>query len=233
MYQYLAERTPVSTLRALEVFFYCKSTIMNFHFPKFLSSSFLRSRFFSVSVTNSVYKFPGGRTPWIYRETEYWPFWEIVVQNSVMKYIHNQTIEIKVAIIVLYNCSCERTYMIFAAAVNVLAALKKDIDIKYANSVSAFAFLSILNICLKILSKRNWSFVLYLLKTFIIIWIFRNNFWSYRQISFRRAGPAGSKFHPQTKKSLKNSWPLKFMTQFVIKSISKVCSWRSCKDRVD
>ena len=33
-------------------------------------------------------------------------------------------------------------FTIFAAAVNVLAALKKDIDKKYANSVSAFRFLA-------------------------------------------------------------------------------------------
>ena len=46
-------------------------------------------------------------------------------------------------------------YTISAVAVNVLAALKKNIDIKYANSISTFSFLSILYICLKILSKRN------------------------------------------------------------------------------
>ena len=51
-----------------------------------------------------------------------------------------------------------------------------------------------------------------------------SNFWSCRQIAGKRAGPAASKQHPQTKK-LENSLPLKLKTQFVIKSIGK--------DRVD
>ena len=113
-------------------------------------------------------------------------------------------------------------YTISAVAVNVLAALKKNIDIKYANSISTFSFLSILYICLKILSKRNWFFVLYLFRTFIIIWICKNNFWSCRQIAAPKVYPAGSKQHPQTHTHTHTqNWPLKFKAQFVIKSISK------------